>query len=753
MDENRVVAKLAKRGCSKKAETDNVSLWIDAGIAVVVFDRKGEKVNTLNSKLLPEFDEIFSTIEADQAIHSVVILSGKEGCFVAGADIEELNDASSIEAARKLSEGGQLFFSRLAASKKKIIAAIDGSCLGGGLELALACHHRIATSSPKTQLGLPEVMLGLLPGAGGTQRLPRLIGLEKAMTLMLTGRALRAEQALKMGIVDHVTTSEGLVDVALNAADRLASKALTFQRRKPKGMASKLEKVPFGRQFMFNQALKSVNSKTRGLYPAPKAIIDCISYGLDHGMAKGLKKEAEAFAQLTQTTESKGLISLYFGQNDLKKNRFGKPSLQPKELGVLGAGLMGAGISLVSIQKGFDVRMKDISQESLGKGRKYVWKSLNSRVKRRSMSRFDANRTMSHLFSQLDYDRFSRCDVVIEAVFEDMELKHRVVKEVEAHMREDAVFASNTSALPIGEIAKASARPENFLGMHYFSPVHKMPLLEIITTDQTSERASALAVQVGIQQGKTVIVVKDGPGFYTTRILVPYMDEAAFVCGEGVGFHQLDGFMKDFGYPVGPMTLIDEVGIDVAFHVGHDLGSALGKRVSGQEPLALKALMDKGAMGRKSGVGFFVYEKPSTSVLGKIPGLGPSSKRAANPDAVTLVRQHGKRPDKMSSKADIQKRLAYRMINEAAYCLQEGILPRPLEGDIGAVFGLGFPPFHGGPFRYLDTVGVGKVVDDLKRFSDRFGERFTPCPMLVSMASNGQKFYGESSSSHQAQRA
>lgn len=728
-------------GAKKIRQSENVTLWELENVAIIEFDDQSSKVNTLNSKLLPEFDALYEQIENASHIDSVILISGKKDCFIAGADIDELSQAESEAQIKELSLKGQKFFEKIDKSSKIYIAAIDGVCLGGGLELALACDYRIATTSPKTMLGLPEVMLGLLPGAGGTQRLPRLIGLEKSMQMMLTGQYLKPQKAYKMGLIDYLTTSSGLMEVSIEAAKKLAKKTLTLHRQPPTTVSTLLEKVPIGRKFMFDKALKSVHSKTRGLYPAPDAIINVLSYGLQRGMSQGLKKEAEEFARLSQTPQSKGLISLYYGQNELKKNRFGEPKKRAETIGVIGAGLMGAGIGLVSIEKGFHVRMKDVDLERLGKGQKYVWDALSSKVKRKSLTPFESSRIMSHLTTQLDYKLMDKCDVVIEAVFEDLDLKHRVLKELEPHMREDAVFASNTSALPITEIAKASMRPHNVVGMHYFSPVQKMPLLEVITTDQTSKEASSLAVDTGIKQGKTVIVVKDGPGFYTTRILAPYMDEAAFVCGEGgVDFHQLDSIMKDFGYPVGPMTLIDEVGIDVAYHVGHDLGKALGKRVSAQDPQALSELIEKGALGRKSKRGFFIYNNQS-SLLDKVINLGKRPKREMNSDAIALVRKYGGSTKKTSSREDIQKRLTYRMINEAIYCLQEGILSRPLDGDIGAVFGLGFPPFLGGPFRYVDQLGAQSIVDDLQRFSDEFGERFIPCPLLVDMAKANKTFY------------
>lgn len=711
------------------------------GVALITFDDKDAKVNTLNSKLIPQFEEVLEYVEKSSSIEALVLISGKKGCFIAGADIAELQAAKNEAEVKKLSQSGQEFFNRLEKLKQPVVAAINGSCLGGGLELALACDYRLASSANNTVLGLPEVMLGLLPGAGGTQRLPALIGLEKALPMMLTGSSVKAEKGKRLGLVDYIVHPDGLQLKALEVAKALAAGKLKVNRKRKTTPASLLQSVKAGKRFILQKALQQVESKTRGLYPAPKGIIEVLNYSLDHP-DKGFLKESEVFAKLSQTPESKGLISLYFGQTDLKKNRYGSPKKPAENLGVLGAGLMGAGISMISLQKDFDVRLRDIGYDQLANGRKYIWSNLDKRVKRKSLSRFDAQKVMSRLFAQTDYKHFEECDVVIEAVFEDLDLKHKVLREVEECASEKMIFASNTSALPISDIAKASKRPERVIGMHYFSPVHKMPLLEIIVTEQTTDEVAAVAVDIGIRQGKTVIVVGDGPGFYTTRILAPYMDEVAILAAEGVDFYTLDDAMMDFGYPVGPIALVDEVGIDVGYHVSETLGKAFGERVSSGDLQILTELVAKGAKGRKSGKGFYLYQSQKKTFLDRFIGK-KSSKKPINPEVIELINRMGKKTSKPIDLEDVQKRMYLRMINEAAYCLHEGILKRPLDGDIGAVFGLGFPPFHGGPFRFVDKVGAKKVVDDLKRYEDSLGARFSPAPNLLEMANSGGKFYTE----------
>ncbi|MBI4209083.1 MAG: enoyl-CoA hydratase/isomerase family protein [Deltaproteobacteria bacterium] len=705
-------------------------LEIIKDVAVVTFDDPASKVNTISPQLSSEFQEIFDEIAKNNTVKASVLISGKPDNFIAGADINTLKNAKSAEEVERLSREAQRLLDRLATTPKPVVAAIHGTCLGGGLEIALACHYRIATDHPKTVLALPEVMLGLLPGAGGTQRLPRLVGIQAALDMMLTGKNIYPRKAKKMGLIDHVAIPQGLKEIAIEAARRLSNKALRSKRRKPKLVEKVLEKTAVGRKILFSQARKMVMQKSLGLYPAPLAILDVVQQGIPRSLEQGLAYESKRFGELAQTPESKSLIHLFFGQTSLKKNRFGDPKTKVRKIGVLGGGLMGGGITSVSAQKGLQVLIKDIKLEAAVKGKKQLFDDLQKRVKQRVLSSFERDKILNRVNAQADYRGFENCQLVIEAVLEDIAIKHKVIKEMEPHLSENAIFASNTSALPIKEIAKASQRPQNIVGMHYFSPVQKMPLLEIVVTDQSSQEAKAVAVDVGLRQGKTVIVVKDGPGFYTSRILAPYMDEAAVLVQEGVGFYELDEQLKKFGYPVGPVTLLDEVGIDVGAHVGEFLGRVLGKRVTSGDPKVFEEIIAKGYLGRKTGKGFFMYDK-------KVRGRKP-----INPGMQEIIQKHCKPGAQAPSAEEIQLRMGLRMVNEAVLCLQEGVLENPVDGDIGAVFGLGFPPFHGGPFRYLDTVDADWVALTLERFSERYGsERFRPAPLLLDMAKSGKKFH------------
>ncbi|TRY30989.1 fatty acid oxidation complex subunit alpha FadJ [Aliiglaciecola sp. M165] len=695
----------------------------DNGVAILSMDVPGESMNTLKIEFAEQISEMLDAIDSNKDIKGVVVVSGKDGSFVAGADISMLASCETAEDAETVSKGGQDIFQRMEDMRAHFVAAIHGPALGGGLELALACHSRVCSDDKKTQMGLPEVQLGLLPGSGGTQRLPRLIGIQKAMKMMLTGAPVRAKQALKSGIVDDMVPKSVLLDVAIEMAQ-----AQKPRRKEPKLdlMGKFLERTPFGRNTLFNQARKQTISKTKGNYPAPELIIDCIETGISKGIEKGMAVEARNFGQLVMTAESEQLRNIFFATTDMKKET-GVTGVEPgqlKKVGVLGGGLMGGGIAFVTATKaGLPARIKDIRSEGIANAMKYSYDLLIKKVNRRFMRKSEMQKQMALLTGSVDYSGFGDADVVIEAVFEDLGLKQKMVNDVETHCNENTIFASNTSSIPIGQIAENAARPGQVIGLHYFSPVDKMPLAEVIAHEKTSDQTISTTVELARKQGKTPIVVKDGAGFYVNRILAPYMNEAANVLLSGEPIEHIDKSLVKFGFPVGPVKLLDEVGIDVGTKIIPILMAQFGDRFKSAD--AFDKVLADDRKGKKNKRGFYDYS-------GKKPG------KEVDESVYTLL---GITPAQGLSAAEIAERCVLMMLNEAAMCLHEGVIRNPRDGDIGAIFGIGFPPFLGGPFRYMDKLGAKHVVDRLNHYAALLGDKFTPASNLVEMAEKDKTFY------------
>jgi 3-hydroxyacyl-CoA dehydrogenase/enoyl-CoA hydratase/3-hydroxybutyryl-CoA epimerase len=696
-------------------------------ILVIWIDVPGEPVNTLGPSMVGEFEAVFAEIEGDQEVRGVVLASAKPSGFIAGADVGQFASFKSAHDASQVSALGQELLNRLEKLRAPAVVAIHGACLGGGLETALACRYRVASSDASTVLALPEVQLGVIPGMGGTQRLPQLVGLQAALDMILSGRNVRAAKALKMGLVDEVVHPAILVDVAVDRARALGAGTLKPARRSSGASDILLAGNPIGRSVVFRKARESVLEKTHGHYPAPLAALDAIRMGYDRGFKSGLNLEATRFGELAVGEVSRQLVYLFFARNATRKDPGvageAPPPRDVRKLGVLGAGFMGAGIASVAVQQGILVRLKDTDPGRLAGGLRAVRDVLKERLVRRQISKLEYEDMLVMTGATTDYSGFASADVVIEAVFEDLEVKQTVLREAESMIDPDAVYASNTSTIPIGRIAEAAQHPERVLGMHFFSPVHRMPLLEVVVTPRTSPAATVTAVACGKALGKTVIVVNDGPGFYTTRILSAYMNEAGRLLDEGAAIEAVDKALVDFGFPVGPITLLDEVGIDIGGHVGRTMAASFGPRMN--PPEAMRKVVEAGRTGRKGRSGFYVYDD--------------KGEKGAPDETIYALIGKTHRADIPAN--EITERCVLAMVNEAVLCLEEGVLRTPRDGDIGAVFGLGFPPFRGGPFRYVDTVGADVIVARLEDLHARFPGRFSPARLLVEHARAQRRFH------------
>ncbi len=704
------------------------TLEIEAGVAVVTLDVPGAPVNTLSTAVAQEFAELLTQLEGDPLVGSIVLLSGKPDSFIAGADIEEFTRLHTSEEATALSRQAQGLMDRVAASRKPVVAAIHGACLGGGLELALACRWRVATNHAKTQLGLPEVQLGIIPGAGGCSRLPRLIGARAALDIILAGKSERAAKAFKLGMVDELVHPAILLEVARRAATRLAGDAAPARSAKRGLAALLLDDTPPGRALVYRMARRQVTAKTGGHYPAPLAALDTVQVSLSRGMEAGLAYEALRFGELAVSEVSRNLVGIFFATTALKKDDGVPPgtagALTPVgRVGIVGAGFMGAGIAgAAALNAGVEVRMRDADLPRVGKGLGGATAILQARLKRKRLTRPEFDRLAALISGAADDTGFRHADLVIEAVFEDLDVKRDVVRSLEGVLAADAIIATNTSTIPIAQIAAGAGRPDRILGMHFFSPVEKMPLLEVIPHEGTSPAAVATAVRFGRRVGKTVIVVGDLPGFWVNRILTPYLNEAGILLMEGAPMEAIDRVMTRFGFPVGPVTLLDEVGLDVAGKAAGVMHAAFGARLAPSDLVG--TLTADGRLGRKNGRGLYRYE---------------GGKRQGPDNSVYALAGVTKQPN--IDEPWVEHRLLYAMLNEAALAAADGVIRSPRDGDIGAIFGIGFPPFRGGPLRMIDSLGAAQVVRRLRELGDAHGARFDPAPSLVEMAGSGGRYY------------
>jgi 3-hydroxyacyl-CoA dehydrogenase/enoyl-CoA hydratase/3-hydroxybutyryl-CoA epimerase len=694
------------------------------GIALLTFDLPGEKVNKLTTAVMEELNTLLDELAAGKEIKALVFRSGKEGNFIVGADIAEIRGIADAESGERLARKGQAVFSKLEALPFPTVAAIHGPCMGGGLELALACAYRIISNDQKTALALPEVRLGIIPGFGGTQRLPRLVGLANALDMILTGKSVYARKARKIGLADEVTYKEILLSRALVMAKKaIGGPRPTAVRAKRPFLIRLIEGNPVARPLIYRTATKNVLRETRGNYPAPLAALESVRYGMTRGGEAGYIHEARLLGRLAPTEISKNLISVFYLNETLRKDPRPSPA-GISHAGVLGAGVMGGGIAQLFAEKGVTVRVKDINTKAIGAGLKEAWDIFNKRAKKGILTAIQARDGFDRITGTTDYSGFGKADVAVEAVVENMDVKKSVLREFETAGGESAIFASNTSSLSITEMAAASIRPTRVVGMHFFNPVEKMPLVEIVRGRKTSDETVAAIATLSRKLGKLPVVVNDGPGFLVNRILMPYLGEAVVLLEEGGTIDGIDRALLQFGMPMGAFILLDEIGIDIAHKVSQILYQGLGPRVKPSGLLG--TLYTEGYYGRKNGKGFYRYE-------GKKRG-GQNASLSGRITAGT-----GKKGNIPAG--EIVDRTLLLMIKEAALCLEEKIIDRPDLLDAALIFGIGFPPFRGGLLKYADTVGAKTVVEKLEGCAKKYGERFAPPKLLIEMAKAGKGFY------------
>jgi 3-hydroxyacyl-CoA dehydrogenase/enoyl-CoA hydratase/3-hydroxybutyryl-CoA epimerase len=700
------------------------------GVAWITFADPDRKLNVLDEgvmkRLAGHIDELASGAMGER-VRAVVFFSGKTDSFMAGADVDAIRGIQGPSDGEEKARIGQEIYSKLAALPLPTVAAIHGICLGGGLELALACDHRLASSHPKTRLGLPEVQLGILPGWGGTTRLPRLVGLQASLDMLLTGKQVRAESARRSGLVDAVLPPEGFRDAARRFAVQVAEGAAPAHRRKARLFTRLLDGTGPGQRLVMRAARKQVMKQTRGHYPAPLKILDVLKEALRLPVERALQVEARAFGELVATPAHRNLLHVFGLREDAKKveRRLPDGSASPvNRMGVLGAGVMGGGIAQLAASSGIHVRMKDIRDDAISGGLRHARQLFETQVKRRRMTRQEAEVQMGRISGALDYQGFGGLDLVVEAVVERMDVKKAVLAETESKVRPDTILATNTSSLSVDEMAAVLERPEHFCGMHFFNPVHRMPLVEVIRGERTSPGTLATVHALTLRMGKVPVICRDGPGFLVNRILGPYLNEAGHLVTEGVAIQDVDRAATEFGMPMGPVRLLDEVGIDVARHAGETMHRAFGERMA-PSPI-LERLSGGDRLGKKNGRGFYQYSD------GRDAGVDDSVYEDLQLDVPT--------PDTLPQE-DIRRRLVLVMINEAARILEDGIVDRAADVDLGMIMGTGFPPFRGGLLRFADDQHPRSVLERLWEMEGKYGMRFTPAPLLVELARDNRGFY------------
>jgi len=709
-------------GVAHRVDTD--------GILRITFDSPGEKVNLLNESVLRELGRVLDEARARDDVRAVLFTSAKPGMFIAGMDVAEIAVIRDAYSGAEGARFGQSVLQKIADFGRPSASAIGGACLGGGTELALACTFRVAGDGRAVRIGLPEVRLGIIPGFGGTQRLPRLVGLASALDLVLSGRTLDPKRAKAIGLVDRVVPDAyleretlALLQQAVHSGETATVRSLGRPQRPLDGLLAHVGPL---RRFVLEQAHRKTEKRVRPAdYPAPFRAIEALEAALTRPIREGLDIEARIVGELVPTETTRNLLWLFRSQNSLKRDTGGIEASprRVERVGVLGAGIMGGGIAQLVADCDVPVRLRDVRYDAILRALRTARDVWGESLRRRRISRREVEQKMGFISPTLDERGFSQVDLVIEAVVESLEVKRQVLAELERRLPERSVFASNTSSLPIGEIAARALRPERVVGLHFFNPVHRMPLVEVIAGRRSSPEALATARAFALRLGKVPVIVADEPGFLVNRILTLYMNEALRLLAEGIPPARIDGAMLAFGMPLGPLALLDQIGLDTARHVAQIIGAAFGARI-GSDGTALEALVAAGRLGEKNGKGFYRYRD--------------GKRTAPDPQVGAIV---GARPERDLPPETLQERMVLAMVNEAIVCLQSGVAREPRDIDLAMVLGTGFPPFRGGLLRYADSVGIAVIEDRLARLADAHGERFRPAALLAQMVRDRRRFH------------
>ena len=708
-------------------------------IGWITFDDPDRSMNVLTEAVMLRLGELIDEARgaADEGrLVALIVRSGKPDSCIAGADIEVI---ASVEDPERAIRTGQSIYDDLAALPVPTIAAIHGVCVGGGVELSLACRYRVLSDAKKTKMGLPEVQLGILPAWGGTTRLPRLIGLQAALDLLLTGKRINASKAKRIGLASEVFPAELFEDKARTFALGVVENPDRGATRKRPILTRFLDETGPGRRIVLRAAHKRVLGTTGGHYPGPLRILDILGDHLGGTIEASLLAEAKAAAELLVSPVCKNLVHVFHMREAARKGdgvtqdddtttsvTLGLESSLVDDIGVLGAGVMGGGIAQLGASRGIRMFMKDIDHAAVTGGLQHAKSLFDKSVKRRRLNRREAAQQLELISGGLEYHGLSNADLVIEAIVEQMAVKKAVLHETEMHISERCILATNTSSLSVTEMADALDHPQRFCGMHFFNPVHRMPLVEVIRGPETSDEAVRLVYRLAVRLGKVPVVVGDGPGFLVNRILGPYLNEAGYLLADTGSIKTIDRVALEFGMPMGPLRLVDEVGIDVSSHAGASLYAGLGERL---EPAPmLIALGNTGRLGKKGGSGLYTYES----------GVAKGVDHSVFAELGMTARESEK---KNSTDTAIRRRLILSMVNEAARILEDGIVTAAHDIDLAMIMGTGFPPFRGGLLRFADTLHPRGVLDRLQELHQELGARFEPAPVLVQLAAEDRSFY------------